>query len=150
MRSTRQLRTPVRQLDHCLAARLLPPASGCNNWCRRAGSSQPAADQPSGGLRGRFCGCSASYNASVNCRATADSFTLQPGLAADCAAERDEHCAEVRPGSSRIYNCLLATAESVSVSHAAALSPDGRRLCHESDVNGGMWEASLRVSGSFR
>ena len=39
---------------------------------------------------------------------------MQPSLAVDCAAEREEHCADVRPGSSRIYNCLLATAEKVS------------------------------------
>lgn len=43
----------------------------------------------------------------------ADNFALQPSLASDCATEKDEHCADVRPGSSRIYNCLLASAEQV-------------------------------------
>lgn len=46
-------------------------------------------------------------------RLAADNFALQPSLATDCAAEREERCADVRPGSSRIYNCLLASAEQV-------------------------------------
>ena len=47
--------------------------------------------------------------------AAADNVELQPSLASDCAAERQEHCAGVRPGSSRIYNCLVASAEQVPV-----------------------------------
>ena len=52
---------------------------------------------------------------------------MQPSLAADCAAEREEHCADVRPGSSRIYNCLLATAEKVSSEHAHLMQLARRR-----------------------
>ncbi len=40
-------------------------------------------------------------------------FELQPSLARDCAEERTQHCPTVLPGMSRIYNCLIAKADSV-------------------------------------
>ena len=42
--------------------------------------------------------------------AAAKSYELQPSLARDCEVERKEFCADVKPGMSRIYNCLAAKA----------------------------------------
>jgi len=42
-----------------------------------------------------------------------ESVALQPGLARDCAAEREQHCAGVQPGQSRVFNCLIANARQV-------------------------------------
>ncbi len=46
--------------------------------------------------------------------AAAKSYELQPSLARDCEVERKEFCADVKPGMSRIYNCLAAKAIEVS------------------------------------
>jgi len=45
-----------------------------------------------------------------------ESVALQPGLARDCAAEREQHCAGVQPGQSRVFNCLIANARQVGAS----------------------------------
>lgn len=41
------------------------------------------------------------------------SVELQPGVSRDCADERAQHCAGVRQGQSRVYNCLIANARLV-------------------------------------
>ena len=41
------------------------------------------------------------------------SVELQPGVSRDCAAEREQHCAGVREGQSRVFNCLVANARMV-------------------------------------
>lgn len=38
---------------------------------------------------------------------------LMPNLAKACRAERDAHCKSVRPGKSRVYNCLVTNSDSV-------------------------------------
>lgn len=38
----------------------------------------------------------------------ASNVELQPGLARDCAGEREEYCSEVEPGQGRVYDCLIA------------------------------------------
>ena len=49
----------------------------------------------------------------MNSHAQSESVALQPGLARDCAAEREQHCAGVQPGQSRVFNCLIANARQV-------------------------------------
>ena len=39
---------------------------------------------------------------------------LMPNLAKACKAERAAHCKSVRPGKSRLYNCLVSNSDSVS------------------------------------
>ena len=39
---------------------------------------------------------------------------LMPNLAKACKAERAAHCKSVRPGKSRLYNCLISNSDSVS------------------------------------
>ena len=43
---------------------------------------------------------------------------LMPNLAKACKAERTAHCKSVRPGKSRLYNCLVSNSDSVSDSLA--------------------------------
>ena len=43
---------------------------------------------------------------------------LMPTLAKACKAERSAHCKGVRPGKSRVYNCLLTNSDSVDFSVA--------------------------------
>lgn len=45
--------------------------------------------------------------------AAAGNYDLQPSLARDCEQERLEFCKDVKPGMSRIYNCLTAMATQV-------------------------------------
>ena len=47
-------------------------------------------------------------------RMTASSnVELSPSLGRACAAERAQHCKGVTPGKARVFNCLLANADSV-------------------------------------
>ena len=39
---------------------------------------------------------------------------LMPNLAKACKSERAAHCKSVRPGKSRLYNCLVSNSDSVS------------------------------------
>jgi Golgi apparatus protein 1 len=41
------------------------------------------------------------------------SVELQPSLAKSCKKERAAHCADVRPGKARVFNCLLANSDEV-------------------------------------
>lgn len=41
---------------------------------------------------------------------------LMPNLAKACKTERAAHCKGVRPGKSRVYNCLVSNSDSVSSS----------------------------------
>ena len=43
---------------------------------------------------------------------------LMPNLAKACKAERGAHCKGVRPGKSRVYNCLLTNSDSVDFTEA--------------------------------
>lgn len=43
---------------------------------------------------------------------------LMPNLAKSCKQERAAHCKGVRPGKSRVYNCLLTNSDSVDFSVA--------------------------------
>lgn len=63
---------------------------------------------------------------SKNCRAQevgiqimqSSNTELMPNLAKACKAERSAHCKGVRPGKSRVYNCLLTNSDSVDFSMA--------------------------------
>lgn len=46
---------------------------------------------------------------------------LMPNLAKACKSERAAHCKGVRPGKSRVYNCLVSNSDSVSTLHAGPL-----------------------------
>lgn len=63
---------------------------------------------------------------SKNCRAEelkiqimqSTNTELMPNLAKACKQERAAHCKGVRPGKSRVYNCLLTNSDSVDFSAA--------------------------------
>ena len=38
---------------------------------------------------------------------------LRPSISKACAEERQQHCADVRPGKARVLDCLLAQADKV-------------------------------------
>ena len=57
---------------------------------------------------------------------------MQPTLSHDCASERADFCADVQPGMSRVYNCLIAK--------AGLVRPPGR-LCDDCCRQPSMWDA---------
>lgn len=69
-------------------------------------------------------------NLAVACRAetnhlsitAASNVELSPSLGKACAAERQAHCKGVTPGKARVFNCLLANADRVSLTSSCSLS----------------------------
>ena len=52
----------------------------------------------------------------------ASNVELSPSLGKACAAERQAHCKGVTPGKARVFNCLLANADRVSLASSCSLS----------------------------